>query len=265
MSWRESLREHWPEYLIEAWALGTFMVSAGVFTTLLEAPGSALHQAMPNELARRTVIGIAMGLTAVGLIYSPWGRRSGAHMNPAVTLAFLHLGKIARQDAICYVIAQFAGGILGVLLATAALGHAFTDLPVRYAVTLPGSSGVPMAVLAEFVISALMMTTVLALAGHTTLSPYNGWFAGLLVALFITLEAPLSGMSMNPARSMASAGPALLLEHLWIYLTAPVAGMLAAARWYSLRQHANHVCAKIVHTQDVRCIHCGFEPGAGAS
>ena len=77
------LKQHWPEYLIEAWALGTFMVSAALFTALLEYPGSPAHQLIPNSDVRRALIGLAMGLIAIALIYSPWGQRSGAHMNPA--------------------------------------------------------------------------------------------------------------------------------------------------------------------------------------
>src|SRR5580704_16381166 len=92
-------RQHWPEYLMEAAELGIFMVSAGVFTVLLECPGSFAHQVIPDPNLRRALIGVAMGATATGLIYSPWGKRSGAHMNPAVTLTFLCLGKIPRVDA----------------------------------------------------------------------------------------------------------------------------------------------------------------------
>ena len=84
----QALRSHWPEYLIEAWALGTFMLAAGACATLLEYPGSPLHRNLSDPALRRVLAGLAMGLTAIGIIYSPWGKRSGAHMNPSVTLAF---------------------------------------------------------------------------------------------------------------------------------------------------------------------------------
>src|SRR6185295_17899074 len=106
----------WPEALMEALGLGLFMVSAGAFGTLLEYPGSPLRQAIGDDFVRRLVMGVAMGLTAMGLVYSPWGRRSGAHMNPAVTLTFLRLGRVKKHDAFAYVLAQFAGGLTGVLL-----------------------------------------------------------------------------------------------------------------------------------------------------
>src|SRR5437868_5840959 len=105
---------HWPEYAIEAWALGTFMVSAGIATALVEQPYFGIRTLVENDEVRRLLIGIAMGGTAVALIYSPWGRRSGAHMNPAVTLAFLALGKVRLADAFGYIVAQFIGGVCGV-------------------------------------------------------------------------------------------------------------------------------------------------------
>src|SRR5271165_3191953 len=122
-----TLRQHWPEYLIEGWALGTFMLSAALCATLLDYPGSALHAAIASAGLRRALAGAAMGLTAIALIYSPWGQRSGAHMNPAVTLTFWRLGKVVPHDAVFYIVAQCLGGTLGVLIASRLLGTAFTD------------------------------------------------------------------------------------------------------------------------------------------
>ena len=256
-----ALRRHWPEYLIEGWALGTFMVSAGLVATLLGAPASPLHRALPGPLWRNAAGGIAMGLTAIALIHSPWGKRSGAHMNPAVTLTFLRLGKTHPWDALLFVTAQVVGGLSGVLLVAALAGHAFSDPPVSYAATLPGPSGPAAAFAAEFVISAVLMLTVLSLMAAARLAPFTGLIVGGLVALYITFESPLSGMSMNPARSLASAAPGMLWHHLWIYLTAPVLGMLAAAQVFLMVAGAKRVlCAKLLHPLGVRCIHCGYEP-----
>jgi len=135
---KTALGEHWPEYLIEAWALGSFMVSAGVVATLLGAPDSPVHRAIAGATWRNVAGGVAMGLTAIALIHSGWGKRSGAHMNPAVTLTFLRLGKIRPWDALFFAFAQILGGTAGVLLVAALFGHAFTDPPVSYAATLPG-------------------------------------------------------------------------------------------------------------------------------
>jgi len=261
MTLTNALRAHWPEYLIEGWALGTFMVSAGLVATLLGAPVSPLHRALPDPLWRNAAGGIAMGLTAIALIHSPWGKRSGAHMNPAVTLTFLRLGKTQPWDALFFVTAQVLGGTSGVLLVAALAGHAFSDPPVSYAATLPGPAGPATAFAAEFVISAVLMLTVLSLMAAARLAPYTGLIVGVLVALYITFESPLSGMSMNPARSLASAAPGMLWHHLWIYLTAPVLGMLAGAQVFLMVAGARRVvCAKLLHPLGVRCIHCGHEP-----
>jgi aquaporin Z len=92
---------------------------------------------------------------------------------------------------------------------------------------------------------------------------YTGLFAGALVALFISLEAPYSGMSMNPARSLASALPAGQWRSFWIYLLAPIWAMqLAAALHLRLRGAGSVRCSKLMHTDDQRCIHCGFQPPA---
>jgi aquaporin Z len=244
---------------MEAWGLGMFMLTAGAATVALEAAVSPLHALVAAPAARRALIGSAMGLTAVGLIYSPWGRQSGAHLNPAVTLTFLWLGRIARCDAAFYILAQFIGGTLGVLLAYLLFGAAFGHAPVCYIATVPGADGAATAFAAEVLISFGLMAMVLEFTRRPQLAPYTGLAAGLLIALYIFLEAPLSGMSMNPARSFASAAPSGLWHDAWIYYSAPVVGMIAAAVLHRHRT-GTHACAKLYHAHDRRCIHCGYRP-----
>ena len=263
---KTALREHWPEYLIEAWALGSFMVSAGIVATLLGAPHSAVHRAIPGALWRNVAGGVAMGLTAIALIHSGWGKRSGAHMNPAVTLAFLRLGKIRPWDALFFAFAQILGGTAGVLLVAAFFGPAFTDAPVSYAATLPGPQGPGVAFFAELVISAFLIFIVLSLSSSARFARFTGFAAGCLVATYITFESPLSGMSMNPARSFASAAPGMQWQYLWIYLTAPVLGMLTGAQIFLVLTGARRaLCAKLLHPLSVRCIHCGYAPPLAAA
>jgi aquaporin Z len=251
------VREHWPEYLMEAAGLGLFMISAAVVTALLEYPHSLLYQMLPNPFIRRALIGVAMGLTAIGIIYSPWGKRSGAHLNPAVTVTFFRLGKIQGLDAFFYVLAQFVGGLIGLLVAAMAIGMAIEHPTVNYVVTVPGLNGTGIAFAAEAGISFGLMLVVLIVSSQTKLNTWTGVFAGALVAAYITVEAPLSGMSMNPARSFASALPANLWSDFWVYLTAPFLGMLLAAECYVRFSGARRVlCAKLYHDNDTRCIFC---------
>jgi aquaporin Z len=250
---------HWPEYLIEAAALGVFMLAAGIFGVLLEHPLSALHQSIENGVARRGLMGLAMGATAVTLILSPWGQRSGAHMNPSVTLAFWTLGKIAPWDAFFYIAAQLTGGIAGMQLADILIAMPLRNASVNYLVTMPGPAGWPEAFAAEFVISAILMTTVL-LVSNSRLSSWTPFFAGSLVALYILLEAPISGMSMNPARTLGSGFAANYYPALWIYFLAPPLGMFTAAQLFRLVGGIQSVyCAKLHHDNSAPCIfRCRF-------
>ncbi|HEY9626442.1 MAG TPA: aquaporin [Coleofasciculaceae cyanobacterium] len=257
----ETFKQHWPEYLMEAAELGLFMVSAGMFTCLFEYPGSPVHQAIPNADLRRLLIGIAMGVTASSLIYSPWGKQSGAHLNPAVTLTFYRLGKIDRQDAIFYVLFQCLGGLTGVVLVMLLLGNTFTQPPINYIVTVPGQLGWIAALLGELTIAFIMMMMVLLTSNSRKLSPYTGGFAGGLVMLYVFLEAPLSGFGMNPARSLASALPAQTWTAFPLYVVAPLTGMFFAAAFYQSRLGRHAVkCAKLNHHTHRRCIfHCDYQ------
>lgn len=188
-----ALATHWPEYLIEACLLGTFMLSACVSVVVFEHPRSPAARAVRSAFLRRAIVGLLMGLTAVGLIYSPFGARSGAHMNPATTLTFLVLGKVAPWDAAFYVLAQSLGGFAGVALASMLTRGAVRHRSVASVVTLPGRRGAGVAWIAEFGISFVMMTMVLTSTGHAATAPYTGLLAGLLVAAFITFEARSPG------------------------------------------------------------------------
>lgn len=254
----EALKRHWPEYLMEAAGLGLFMVSACLVTILLEHPASPIHHELPDPFVRRALIGLAMGLTAIGIIYSPWGKQSGAHLNPAVTLAFFRLGKIQPADALGYAAAQFVGGAAGVLLVAVPLMAYLADPSVNYAVTVPGPGGAAVAFAAEAAISFGLMLAVLVVSNTSRLARWTGFFAGALVATYIALEAPLSGMSMNPARTVASAAPAHVWTAWWIYCSAPLLGMLAAAELFvRVRRAGSLACPKLHHDNPFRCIFCG--------
>ncbi|WP_026134551.1 MIP/aquaporin family protein [Scytonema hofmannii] len=256
----ETFRKHLPEYLMEAAELGIFMISAGVFTCVFEYPGSPIHQAIANADMRRFFIGIAMGLTAIALIYSPWGKQSGAHMNPAVTLTFYRLGKVKQQDAIFYILFQCLGGLVGIYLVALLLGKVFTQPPVNYVVTVPGTLGWVAALLGELVIAFLMMMTVLLASNNQKLNRFTGLFAGFLVMLYVFFEAPLSGFGMNPARTFASAFPSQIWTAFWLYLIVPPAGMLLASTLYQYLFGQRAVkCAKLHHENHKRCIfRCGY-------
>jgi aquaporin Z len=247
---------HWREYLIEGWGLGMFMVSACLFCALIEHPSSPVRARIENAFVRRLLMGVAMGVTAIGIIYSPWGMRSGAHINPAVTLTFLRLGRIGAKDALFYVIAQTIGGALGVVVSAAILRRAIAHPAVDYVVTVPGGKR-RVAFVAELAISFVLMFVVLSVSANERAARFTGAIAGALVAMYIAVEAPYSGMSMNPARTIASAIVARKWRGFWIYMVAPPAAMLLAAEAYVATIGApRDACAKLHHASDVPCIFC---------
>ena len=257
----DAFKKHWPEYVMEATELGLFMFSACAFTVLLYHPSSPVTQTIHDGVLRRLMMGVAMGSTAVAIIFSPLGKRSGAHFNPSVTWTFFRLGKIAAWDAAFYTLFQFAGGIAGVLLASFTLGKLVAHQSVNYAATVPGPNGPMIAFVAEILISFLLMSVVLTVSNTKRLARWTGIFAGALVATYITLESPISGMSMNPARTFGSAVSARVWMSLWIYFIAPPVGMLLAAEVYGrLNGGAAIACAKLHHHNNNRCIfRCNFE------
>lgn len=261
----EAIGNHWPEYLMEAWGLGTFMVSACVFGVILFHPDSYFAgYAVP---LRNIPMGLAMGATAVMIVRSSWGKRSGAHINPAVTLAFYRLGKIDKHDALFYAAAQFAGAAAGVALSRALLGEPLGAPGVNYVMTVPGSDGVFIAFLAEFAITFALMLTVLYTSNHSRFDRYTPHIVGSLIAVYINLESPLSGMSMNPARTFGSALVGNTWTGWWIYFTAPPLAMLAAAEVYVRTRGLNNVfCAKLDHSGVARCIFdCRMHEAAAAT
>ncbi|MEW6127020.1 MAG: aquaporin [Acidobacteriota bacterium] len=252
------MRKHLPEYLMEAWGLCLFMISACLFGTLLAHPHSPVHQALPDATLRRMLMGTAMGLTAILNIYSPWGKQSGAHVNPATTLTFYRLGKVTGTDFIFYAIAQFIGGAIGVLISVLAIGKFLSHPAVNYVATVPGTHGKIFAFIAEIIITFILISIVLRVSGSEKLGRFTGLFVGFLVALYITVEDPFSGMSMNPARTLASAIFAETWTTLWIYFLAPPIGMLLAAEVYlRFDGKPNRGCAKLHHQNRYRCIFCG--------
>jgi aquaporin Z len=250
-----SLRRHWPEYLMELGELGLYLFVACVVAALLQHPASILRESVSSSLARRGLMGLAMGATAIAIVMSPWGKRSGGHFNPAITLTFYRLGKVEFWDAWLYAIAQFLGAIAGVALARYVLRGALGNHAVRYAVTVPGVYGSTVAFVAELAISFFLMITVLFTTNRKRLAPYTAYFVGALLAIYYTFEAPLSGMSTNPARTFGSAFHANYWHALWIYFIAPSIGMLAAGELFlQVRRGAAPYCAKLHHANNEPCI-----------
>ena len=234
------LRKNWRTYLIEAWALGMFMVSASLFVILIEHPSLPIKNLVESAIVRRFLVGLAMGITAVLLIYSRWGKRSGAHMNPAVTLTFFMLHRISFPDMFWYIIFQFAGGYLGVAIFKWFFFDFISNPMVSYVVTIPGAFGNGLAFFNEFMLSLIIIGTVLFSSNSKKLAPFTGYLVGIFLMLAITFTAPFSGMSINPARTIASTLNSNEWQGLWIYFLAPVSAMLLGGYFYRFLFRKKH-------------------------
>jgi len=256
----DNLRFHWPEYLMEAAEVALYLFFTCIFATLTLYPASPVRHLVHSTTGLRAMMGLAVGATVIAIVTSPWGKQSGGHFNPALTVAFYRLGKMSLPDALFYLVAQFLGAIGGVRIARYLLPHT-VGRAVRYAVTAPGVRGSAVAFLAELIISFVLMSTILVASNRKTLTRYTPYLVGLLYTTFIILEAPVSGMSMNPVRSFAPALHASCWHALWLYFVAPPLGMLIAAEVFLRARGVHPFCAKLHHANNKRCI---FRHGTAA-
>lgn len=250
---------HIPEYLAEFAATGLMLLIGLSAISVNFGEGSPVVDWLPNPHLRRLLTGIIFAGGATIIVYSPLGKRSGAHLNPAVTLAFFLLGKVGPRDAIAYVVAQVAAA----LLAATAVRLLWGDLAasVKVGATLPGIGGPAAAVAAEIAITFLLVSLILNFVDRTLIARYTGIAAGTLVAFLVFAEAPVSGTSLNPARSLGPAAISGEFIYIWIYLAAPLVGSLLAV-WLFRRFRQTTICAKLFHQKqgERQCIFkCGYD------
>src|SRR5262245_36301508 len=246
---------------MEGAELGAFMLSTCICGTLIYSNQSPLKSLALSPVFESSLMGIAMATTAFLVIQSPFGRRSGAHFNPAVTLTFFWLGRMHRWDAALYFAAHFVGAVAGVLVAREIVGLPLSAPPVQYMVTLPGKYGSAAAFAVEFLLSVLLMSTVLYTSNHRRFVRFTPALVALLTVLYFVLSSSISGFSVNPARSFSSALFAWIWLGIWIYLSAPCLGMLTAAALYIKWRGTDRVyCAKVCHDMRSRCpFTCHFQ------
>ncbi len=226
---KEAFIHNYKLYLMEALGLAIFMCSACFFAGELWHTGAFLNTIFKNEMSRNLIMGIAMGLTALFIFYSPLTAASGSHINPVVSLVQLYLGNLSKLNFVFYIIFQFIGGILAVYLMSFLMKQVLTDAPVKYVVTLPGKGIADwIAATYEIVMGFIMITMVLNVS-ISTFKKYTRIFAASLVCVYVIVGGPVSGFGMNPARSLASAIPAGIYTSFWIYIFCPVVGMMGAA------------------------------------
>lgn len=226
---RRAYVRHWPSYWAEAMGVALFMIASCVTAVLFHHPDSPVRQFLgESKMLRRFVQALVIGVFLLAIIFNPAGKRSGSHINPAVTLSFRYLGKISAADAFWYITFQCGSAAVCGLLFFQLLKTWYSHPDVNYNLSAPKpeSGGWPAALLAEFVISAILMLTTLTTLHSEKFRKNNGFFNISLIMLYIIFEAPFSGMSTNPARSLGTAVGALNFGDYWIYVVAPFSAML---------------------------------------
>ncbi|MFF3062525.1 MIP/aquaporin family protein [Streptomyces sp. NPDC057909] len=222
---RRSLGRHWRAWLSEFAATAILLlVMVTLFRNLFGA-GSVLARAIPSQDGRLVADAVVSGITVGLLIISPFGRRSGGHMNPAVSLAFWLMGALPGRDAAAYAASQLAGSLAGVAVGRLVWGEQTADPAVGFAV-IRASEHVPWAAVfaSEAAATALMLAAVSFVAARPRLSFWLPAVVGAVIAALILLAGRWTGGSFNPARQF---GPELFshdLAWLWVYVIAPLVG-----------------------------------------
>jgi MIP family channel proteins len=200
----------------------------GTFFLVLIGPGAVMVDAYTHGAVGHVGVSLAFGFVVIAMVYA-LGHLSGAHINPAVTIAFWSVRRFPSTEVLPYLIAQSSGAAAATLALRAVLGPV-GDLGA----TLPA---VPLgaAFWSEWLLSFALMFVIMAVATDPRVTDGFAPIAvGLSVGFCALMGGPLTGASMNPARSF---GPALIGNHWqahWIYWLAPITGMIAAARAYEL-------------------------------
>jgi len=255
------MKDHLPEYLAEGAGTAIMMLVGVGAIALMWADASPVPGLIASPDVRRFLTGLLFATGGTLVVVSPLGQRSGGHLNPAVTLAFWLKGRIATPDALFYALAQVCGALLGVGIAGLLGGAAVSG--VNFGLTAPGEGySVGAAFLAELALTGLLVGVILFCVNNQRFAKYTAVLVGVLIVAMVFVEAPVSGTSLNPARSAAPALLASMFEHQWLYLVAPPAGA-AIAVWLHGRLAGSRPstgCAKLFHTERYRCIFsdCGY-------
>ncbi len=238
-----------PWMLLGAELIGTaLLVGVGLSIVILDfGQGSPMIQLVPSEGGRRLITGFLFGTTGALIAISPLGKESGAHINPAVTLAFWLMGKLSARIALGYTFAQLIGAVAGALplLAWGTMGRS-----IAFGATLPGAAyGTGWALLGETATTFSLVSGLFFFLQHHRLRVYTPALFPFLYATLVFLEANISGTSTNPARSF---GPAVISGEWhgwWVYWLGPLLGTLLGVAVYRLtaRYWSTIEVAKLYH------------------
>ena len=227
------LKSDWKLFVAEAIGTG-LLLFFGISTVIFNwGEGSVVARLIPSESTRRLLTGFMFGSVGCLITISPVGKFSGAHINPAVTLAFWLRGKIRSVTMVGYIISQLIGGVIG---SVALLIWGKQGESIQYGITLPGNAGLTYAFIGEVIAAACLIIYLYVFIGTKRLRNYTPYGIPFLFAILTWAEAALSGCSVNPARSF---GPALIAGNFndhWVYWIAPIIGVIIATLFFRWRR-----------------------------
>ncbi len=211
-------------YLSELLGTALLLLIGLSFVIIDFGKGSPVVNIIPDPGLRRLITGFLFGATGASIAYSRVGKISGAHINPVVTLAFRIKGTLSTRDTAGYIMAQFAGAVLGSL---PLLFWGATGKSVGFGSTTPGTGYTGIEALAgEIITTVCLIVGLFTFLGHKKLRNYTPLLFPFLYAAMVYLEAPISGTSTNPARSFGPSVISGIWTGWWIYFVGPLAGML---------------------------------------
>jgi aquaporin Z len=234
-------------YLSEFAGTGLLVLVGLSFVIIDFGKGSNIVTLIPDSGLRRLITGFLFGLTGAAIAVSFLGKESGAHINPVVTLAFYLKKKIGSGHAIGYVVSQLAGAILGAL---PLLFWGQTGASVDFGATFPGKDySTWQAVLGESVTTFALIMGLFFFLSHKRIQRFTPLLFPFLYAVMVYIEAPISGTSTNPARSLGPAVISWNWQDWWVYWLGPIFGTLTAVGVHQLPllNRFEIVVAKIYH------------------
>jgi aquaporin Z len=253
---------HPAEWAAEAAGTAILLLVVVSVISLVFGPGSPVASVLPARSPRLLLAGLLIAGSGSLVAVSPLGRLSGGHINPAVTLGFWLTGHVHRYDVAGYVGGQLVGALAGVGVGAALWGSRAT--PTRYGITLPGPGVSDLAAAAiELAMTTLLMLAIFTMTSRHRLMRYTPLATWLLVAGLVWQVAPLTGTSLNPARSLAPAVFASHFESLWVYLVGPALGAILAALMVRLGLLRLPLTAKLFHDPAYRSVMRTMMPAEG--
>ncbi len=202
----------------------------GTFALVFCGTGAIVINDVTGGTVTHVGIAITFGLIVTAMIYA-FGKISGAHINPAVSIAFAVTDRFNEKQVAPYIVAQLAGGIF----ASVILAFLFQEHE-GLGTTLPAGDWHQTFIL-EIILTYFLMVVILFVSQNKAVTEFTGLAVGFVVLLEAMFAGPITGASMNPARSIAPALVSGNLTHLWMYIVAPVIGaLLASGTWFLLRE-----------------------------